>query len=99
MADGRWPIADKNSREPRVASQLLGDLFHGVTLDVIAGLEIGETFDSDAAFHAGADFIDFILKPAQRLGEAFVNDFLASAHAHFAFHYAPAGDHATGDGR
>src|SRR5262245_30656844 len=53
-----------------------GDLFHGVTLDGIAGLEFVEAVDADAAFHAGADFVDFVLEAAQGLDDAFVNEVL-----------------------
>ena len=40
--------------------------------------------DADAAFHAGADFVDLVLKTAERLRDALVNDVLAAAHTDFA---------------
>ena len=46
--------------------------------------KFAEAFDADAAFHAGADFVDLVLEPAQRLRDALVNDVLAAAHAHLA---------------
>src|SRR5258706_10017709 len=80
-------------------SELLGDFFHRVTLDVVADLKLGKAVDANAALHAGAHFIDFVLKTAQRLGNAFINDFLATTDAHLAFDNASIGNHATGHGR
>src|SRR5262249_32794874 len=70
-----------------------------VTFDGIADLKFAVAFDTDTAFHAGADFVDLVLEAAQRLHDAFVNDVLAPAHAHFAAHDASAADHAAGDRR
>src|SRR5258708_25185847 len=57
--DLRLPI---RNRKP---SQFLCDLFDGITFDGVANLEFAEALDADAAFHAGAHFVDFILEPAQ----------------------------------
>ena len=84
---------------PLFESQLLRDLLHRVALDVVADLELAEALDANAAFHAGAHFVDFVLEAAQRLGDAFVDDFLAAAHADLAFDDAAAGHHAAGDRR
>src|SRR6266404_1586843 len=88
-----------HSERGHLSSEFLGDLFDGIALDVIADLKIAEGLDADPAFHAGADFVDFILEPAQGLGDALVNDFLAPAKADLAFDNAAAGHHAAGDGR
>src|SRR5260221_14393253 len=61
-------------------------------------LKVAVTFDADAAFHSGADFVDLVLKTAERLADAFVNHVLAAAHAHLALDDAPARNHAARDG-
>src|SRR5437764_11594314 len=85
----RWSLSEG-------ISKLLGDFLDGVALDIVAELELTETFDADAAFHAGAHFIDLILKAAQGLGQTFVNDFFATADAHFALDDATSNNHAAG---
>src|SRR6267154_5406199 len=81
-----------------IKSEFLDDPFDCVALDRIADLKIPETVDANAAFHAGAHFIDFILEPPQRLGEALINESLAPHDADLAADDAPDGDHATRHG-
>src|SRR5271163_4359270 len=78
-------------------SQFRRHLFNRVTFNRVADLKFAVTLDADAAFHARADFVDLVLKTAERLADAFVNHVLAAAHADFATDDASAGDHATGD--
>ena len=47
----------------------------------------------DGGRHAGANLVDFVLEPSQRLRNPFINNFLPAANAHFAFDNAAAGDH------
>ena len=75
--------------EPRL-SQLLRDLLHHVTLDIVADLKLGEALDADAAFHAGTNLVDFVLKAAEGLSDAFIDNLFAAPHPHFAFHNATA---------
>src|ERR1019366_5539026 len=75
------------------------NLLHHVALDIVADLEFGEAFNANAAFHAGAHLIDFVLETAERLGDALVNDFLAAAHADLALDDAAAEHHAAGHRR
>ncbi len=59
-------------------------------LDQVPGLEVVEAVDPDAAFHAGADLVDLVLEPPQRLDDAVVDDFLAADDPHLALDYAAA---------
>src|SRR6266481_1678893 len=79
-------------------SEFLDDPFDRVALDCVADLKITKTVNANAAFHAGAHFIDFILEPTQRLGDALINEALAPHDADLAADDAPDRDHATGDG-
>src|SRR5260370_15354086 len=79
-------------------SEFLNDAFDRVALDCVADLKITKTVNADAAFHAGAHFIDFVLEPAQRLGDALINEALAPHDADLAADDAPDRDHATGHG-
>src|SRR5262245_8717814 len=71
------------------------DLLDGVALDGIAGLIFVEALDANAAFHAAADFVDFILESAQRLRDAFVDETLSAHYTDFAFDNAPGGNNAA----
>src|SRR6266404_3651989 len=79
-------------------SEFLDDPFDRVALDRVADLKIPKTVNANAAFHAGAHFIDFILEPTQRLGDALINKTLTPHDADLAADDAPDGDHATGHG-
>src|ERR1035437_1754734 len=80
-------------------SQLRRHFFNRITFNRVAHLKFAVAFDADAAFHAGANLVDFVLKTAQRLRDAFINDILATPHAHFAAHDAARADHAAGHRR
>src|SRR5882724_9320774 len=54
-------------------SELLHHALDRVTFNRVARLKIPEAVHADAAFHAHPHFVDFVLKPAQRLGHAFVD--------------------------
>src|SRR6185503_2848250 len=81
----------------RQDSQLGGDLFGGVRLNDVTGLEIVVTVDADAAFHAGAHFVDLVLKAAEGLDVALEEHVFAAADADLALDHAPIGDDAAGD--
>src|SRR5439155_21655016 len=65
-------------------SKFSGDFLDAVALDAVADLEFVEAIDANAAFHAGAHFVDFILETAERLDDTFVNEVLPAHDPHFA---------------
>src|SRR2546422_11226320 len=73
------------------------DLLGGVGLDDVADLEIVIAIDADAALHAGADFIDFVLEAAEGLDDTLEEDVLAAADADLALDDTAVGDDAAGD--
>src|SRR6266487_3024944 len=85
----------KNSPWERL--QFGGELLDRVGLDHISDLKFVEPVDADAALHAGADFVDFVLKAAQGQGVSFVNQALAAHHPDLSFEDASVADAATGD--
>src|SRR6266487_794905 len=68
----------------RIRSKFGCDFFDGVTLDDVANLKFVEAVDTNAAFHARTDFVDFVLEAAEGLGDAFVNKALSPHDAHLA---------------
>src|SRR6266513_667599 len=99
LAESFAPASSRSSPQiqfpiPVAGSQLLRNLFQRITLDGITDLEILKTVQPDAAFHARADFVDFILKTSQREEDAFVDEAFMALNAHLAFDDASAGDDA-----
>src|SRR5579862_6037737 len=87
----RWSLSDDIRILP-VKSEFLRDALDGVALDAVTRLKFAKSVDADAAFHAGAHFVDFVLKPAQGLGHALVNEALAAHDADLAANDAAGGD-------
>src|SRR5437773_1392644 len=85
------------AKRPSSSLQFLRHFFQGVTFDHVSDLEIIEAIQADAAFHPGADFVDFILETSQRQGDALIDKALAALDAHFAFDDAAVGDDAPGN--
>src|SRR5436190_22268941 len=75
-------------------SEFGGNFFDAVALDAVAGLKFVEAVDANAAFHAGANFVDFVLEAAERLDDAFVNEIFAAHDADFATRDAAMRDNA-----
>src|SRR5580658_5310213 len=73
------------------------NFFGGVTLDAVAGLRVIKSLNANAALHAGADFVDFILEAAQRLDDSLVNQALAAQHSRLAANHPAGHDSASGD--
>ena len=59
-------------------------------------MKIIKAIDPDAALHASADFVDFVLEPPQGLNDSFVNEPLAAHYPALAFDQAATADHAAG---
>src|SRR5262249_43499938 len=83
-------------RNAPYVSQFGRDLLQRVAFNRVPHLKIIEAVNADAAFHAGAHLIDFVLETAQGLHHAFVNQPLAAHHADFAADDASAADDAAG---
>src|SRR5271169_5095906 len=76
------------------SGQFGGHFLSGKAFDHVARLHIVKAFNADAAFHAGAHFVDFILKTAKGLHNSLVDQSFAPEDAGLAPDDAPGGDHA-----
>src|SRR5262245_17852762 len=81
---GSWAVTQYAIRNTPSVSQFGRDLLHRVAFNRVSHLKIIKAIDADAAFHAGAYFVDLVLETAQGLHAAFVNQTLAAHHADFA---------------
>src|SRR5436190_109989 len=83
--------------EPLERSQFGGDFLGGVRLDHVADLKLVKAIDANAAIHAGPDFVDFVLEPAEGKDVSFVEQALAAHDPDLALDQAPVPDDAAGD--
>src|ERR1043166_3055499 len=77
--------------------QFGGELFDGVGLDHVSDLKLVEAVDADAAFHAGANLVDLVLKTAQRQRVPFEDEVFAAHDPDLALEDASVADDTTGD--
>jgi len=68
-----------------------------ITLDDVTLFKVIEAVEANAALHAGAHLVDFVLEAPERVGDALIHKVSLPDDSHFAAHNFAAGDGAAGD--